>query len=163
MALRPFVSSDAPLLLGWVLDRAAMLMWAGPTFEWPPNLAQLEAAATEADRRSWTVIDVSEDTVGHISLGLGGDGTGRLSRVLVSPEARGRGIASAMVPLVLAEAFGPLGLESVTLGVFEHNAGARGIYERLGFTTYDVLNDIETVDGIGWTALQMRLTKPNAG
>ena len=162
VVLREFTPADAPFLLGWIAGPGELLTWAGPTFIWPLDDCQLQAYAEETTtgaRRTWTAVDpTTDEPLGHASLRFAGDGTARLGRVLVAPQARGRGIASMMLPEILAHAFGPLGLESLNLGVYEHNTGALGIYERLGFTTYEVLKDVEHVDGVPWTALQMRLS-----
>ncbi|MEU3063910.1 GNAT family N-acetyltransferase [Streptomyces subrutilus] len=164
LSLRPFRSADdAPLLRTWVTTPAELMTWAGPTFAWPLDDARLAAYAAEPDRHLWTAVTAvgdrpgEERPVGHASL-LGT----RLGRVLIAPTARGRGHGAAMVARVLDLAFGELALPEVGLGVWAHNTAALRIYERLGFRTVQVLADVEEVDGVRWSAHQMRLPAPGA-
>ena len=55
--------------------------------------------------------------------------------VYTAPESRGRGVARAMMGLLLDEAR-RRGYEAVMLTVASHNAGARRLYESLGFRCY---------------------------
>lgn len=57
---------------------------------------------------------------------------GYLISMWVAPEARGRGIGAALVGEVVAWARGS-GLRRLYLDVGLHNAGARRLYERMGF------------------------------
>ncbi len=54
-------------------------------------------------------------------------------RILLSASARGRGFGTAALRLLLAYAFGPLGLHRVSLEVFAFNARAIHVYEKVGF------------------------------
>lgn len=161
--LSTFEAADGRVLMGWINSPAELLTWAGPSFQWPldaEQFAEYAAGAERAGRRNWTARERSTgEIVGHVSLRLDAELSGRVGRVLVSPEARGRGHGAAMLEKVLAVAFGELGLERVELGVFAHNANAVRLYERLGFVCHEVLPDVEHVDGVAWTALQMNLTK----
>ncbi|KPI34062.1 GCN5-related N-acetyltransferase [Actinobacteria bacterium OV450] len=94
--------------------------------------------------------------VGHVSV----RGT-RLGRVLIAPGARGRGLGETLLTLAVARAFDELGLTSLDLGVYTHNTAAVRLYEKLGFRAVQVLEDVEEVDGVHWSALQMRLTAPD--
>jgi RimJ/RimL family protein N-acetyltransferase len=106
----------------------------------------------------------SGEAVGHVSLRLDADGlNARLGRVLVAPDARGRGYGAAMLREVLALAFGTLGLHRVELGVFTHNSSAIRLYERLGFVCDHVLHDVERMNGRPWSAMQMSITKTGWG
>lgn len=51
----------------------------------------------------------------------------------VDPEACGRGVATRAVGLVLADAFGPLGLHRVQASVMPRNAASRRVLVKLGF------------------------------
>ncbi|MFN0134123.1 MAG: GNAT family N-acetyltransferase [Phycisphaerales bacterium] len=53
--------------------------------------------------------------------------------VAVHGEWRGRGVGAAMIHSLLAWAVANRQIEKVSLGVFETNADARRLYERLGF------------------------------
>ncbi|MET9320435.1 GNAT family protein [Streptomyces sp. NPDC003038] len=155
LSLRPFrPADDAPLLREWVTTPADVITWGGSAFSWPLDDEQLAAYAAEPGRHIWTALSPDERPVGHVSL----RGT-RLGRVLIAPEARGRGLGGALVSLVVERAFGELGLREIDLVVWAHNTAALRVYEKLGFRTEQVLEDVE-VDGAPWSALQMRLVSP---
>ena len=90
--LRPAVGEDLPDLLGWVSSEEQMVLWSGPKFSWPLDVEQLDAYLAESragTRLVWTASDSrSAAPVGHVSLAFQHNGTtGRLGRVLVSPNA----------------------------------------------------------------------------
>ncbi|MFG2880484.1 GNAT family N-acetyltransferase [Streptomyces sp. NPDC048337] len=132
------------------------MTWAGPAFSWPLDEPQLAAYATEPGRHTWTAVTPVGDPVGHASIA----GT-RLGRILIAPEARGRGLGETLVTLAVSHAFGELRLPRLDLGVWAHNTAAIRIYEKLGFRTEQVLEDVEEIDGTPWTAHQMTLTAPD--
>jgi RimJ/RimL family protein N-acetyltransferase len=162
--LSAFEAADGRVLMPWINSPAELLTWAGPSLQWPLDERQFDeyaAGAKAAGRRNWTAWERSTGAVvGHISLRIDAEQeSGRIGRVLVSPEARGRGYGAEMLKQVLTVAFDELGLETVELGVWAHNTSAVRLYERLGFVCHEVLPDVETVDGQPWTALQMNLPK----
>lgn len=162
--LREFTLADGPLLTAWIDGPADLLMWAGPTFTWPLDPEQLAAYAAESStggRLTWMgCVPGTGEVIGHASLRLdAAQPTARLGRVLVAPEARGRGYGAAMLERVLTTAFADLGLQRIELGVFAHNTSAVRLYERLGFTPDRLLPDVEQIDGQSWSALQMSLPK----
>ncbi|MET9885191.1 GNAT family N-acetyltransferase [Streptomyces sp. NPDC006430] len=156
LSLRPFrPADDAPALHRWITTRAELVTWAGPAFTWPLDDSQLTAYATEPGRHTWTAVSADGHPLGHVSV----RGT-RLGRVLIDPRARGRGLGEALLTLAVDRAFGELGLPSLDLGVYTHNTAAVRLYEKLGFRTEEVLEDVEEVDGIRWSAFQMRRAAP---
>ncbi|MGR4882626.1 GNAT family N-acetyltransferase [Streptomyces sp. LARHCF249] len=157
LSLLPYQpAEDAPLLRRWVTTRAELITWAGPSFSWPLDDAQLAAYAAEPERRIWTAVSAGNHRVGHVSV----SGT-RLGRVLIAPEARDQGLGRALVSRAVDLCFGELALPEISLGVWAHNAAALQIYETLGFRTVERLAGVEEVDGVPWTAVQMRLTPPD--
>lgn len=162
--LRKYRPDDGQLLSSWIASPTELVTWSGRAFVWPLDERRLAAYAAESEgpgRRSWTGIDSrTGQEVGHVSLRLDVERVeARLGRVLVAPEARGRGVGAGMLGEVLSLAFGALGFRSVELGVFSHNTSALRLYERMGFQVAEVLPDVERVDGHPWSATQMRLTK----
>ncbi|MCB2224078.1 MAG: GNAT family N-acetyltransferase [Actinobacteria bacterium] len=65
---------------------------------------------------------------------------GYLSVVAVVPQARRRGIASALVAAAV-ERLASLGREVVRIDAYQDAPAAVGAYRSLGFTTYDVVAD----------------------
>ncbi|MFE1900875.1 GNAT family N-acetyltransferase [Streptomyces yangpuensis] len=91
--------------------------------------------------------------LGHISLA-----DGRLGRVLIAPEARGRGLGEHLVSLAVSLGFDELALPEIRLGVWTHNTAALRVYDKLGFRTTETLEAVEVVDGVPWSVHRMRLT-----
>ncbi|MCX4526627.1 MULTISPECIES: GNAT family N-acetyltransferase [unclassified Streptomyces] len=164
LTLRPFrPSTDSAPLLDWIAGPAELVTWAGPAFGWPLDDAQLAAYAAEPGRHTWTAVSDTDRPLGHISLRRHPDAPGaRVGRVLIAPDARGRGLGEILLTQAIDRAFGELGLTELDLGVYAHNTAAVRLYEKLGFQTQQVLRDVEQVEGVWWTALQMRLTSPNS-
>ena len=79
----------------------------------------------------------------------------------VAPEARGRGIGSALLERVIAEARGWPGVEKLTLTVVERAHAARALYHAAGFRPFGFEPDGLRQDGfqdvLEYHALDLRL------
>lgn len=155
--LRPFVETDARLLLDWITTEEQMVLWSGTMFSWPLTEMRLAATAISPYRRSWIGHAPGTDTaVGHISFSVDERHRGgRISCVLIAPAARGGGLGAALVNAILDMAFGELALHRVGLGVFTCNAAALRLYERLGFVREGVVRDSARVGGAWWSSVEM--------
>ncbi len=175
VALESFGRQDFDRLIGWVASAEELMLWAGPIFRWPLDHAQLGRylAAAEgpgAARRVWRAADAGE-TVGHVELNAiePTHRSATLSRVMVRPGLRGRGVGTAMVSAALAVAFGELDLHRVDLFVFDGNAPAIACYERLGFRHEGRLRDYRRLGDRYLSSLLMSMledewrTGPGAG
>ena len=60
---------------------------------------------------------------------------------------RNKGYGSEFLKLILVEAFGPLNANRLWLDVFPENAGARNIYQRLGFAEEGTLRAVYFQNG----------------
>ena len=88
-----------------------------------------------------------------------GDGVRKTNlRCLVGSEGRGRGLGTEAVRLVCAYAFDVVGLDVITLEVFEFNPRARRVYEKVGFVPTGVREDATVFDGVHVAAVDMELT-----
>lgn len=148
LELIPFTEADIDRLLGWVVSRQDFLFWAATTLEYPLTREgmriHLEQSARAGDRRIFKAVDTeTREAVGYLELTLinPGNGSLRISRVVVDPAARGRGIGGAMMREALKIAFGELGVHRAELGVFHVNPGAIACYERVGFLQEGVRRD----------------------
>jgi RimJ/RimL family protein N-acetyltransferase len=157
ITLRPFVDTDARLLLDWISTEEQMVLWSGTMFSWPLTELRLAATAISPFRRSWIGEDhATGAAVGHITLSVDErHRNGRISCVLIAPAARGGGHGAALVNAILDMAFDELRLHRVGLGVFTHNATALRLYERLGFVREGVIRDSAHVGGEWWSSVEM--------
>jgi RimJ/RimL family protein N-acetyltransferase len=153
--LEPFGPDDFDRLVSWVPNEAAMFRWAGPIFTWPLSTAQLLAYLEPTrdnppSRLIWKELDAaSGEVAGHVELNAidRRHRSARLSRVLIGPSHRGRGLSAPMVAEALEVAFGDLGLHRVDLLVFIDNQPARRCYESLGFVREGLLREVRLVEG----------------
>lgn len=119
-----------------------MALWAGGTFRWPLNGAELHEYLERSRRpdsplRVYRVVAAETgEWIGHVDLcpSVRNDGSGQIGRVLIGdPRLRGRGIGRRMMAQVLDVAFFELGLWRVELHVAKANPRARRCYRSLGF------------------------------
>ena len=114
-------------------DRALVLaLRAEFEAEVPSELWEDEDANYE-----WTVVLLADD-VAFAALDKKGDRTWLLDILYVKPGARGKGLGTELLRAA-ADHAREQGAEMLALEVQERNAGARRLYDRLGFTTYDRL------------------------
>jgi RimJ/RimL family protein N-acetyltransferase len=82
---------------------------------------------------NWAVRDAADDALlGMVGLGMEGTGSAEIGYWL-APAARGRGVMSRSVDLVLDAAFGRLELVRVFWRAFVGNGPSRAVAERAGF------------------------------
>ncbi|QHT55854.1 GNAT family N-acetyltransferase [Cellulomonas sp. H30R-01] len=97
------------------------------------------ADPTHPGEAGWWGVRGGDGLVGVVGASLRGGGPGRapswhLHGLGVRPEARGRGVGTALTATVLADGLAA-GCAFVSLGMYADNERARGVYERLGFRT----------------------------
>jgi GNAT superfamily N-acetyltransferase len=83
----------------------------------------------------WTHVLLADD-VGFAAIDRKGERTWLLDILYVKPEARGKGLGTELMRAA-AEYVQSQGAEMLALEVLESNAGARRLYERLGFKTVE--------------------------
>ncbi len=164
-----FTREDFPSMLSWARSPEFLLQWAGRTFQWPLDKAQLETYLADSEsepprRVLFTAVD-SEDgrVLGHIGLRDIDftDSTAMISCVLVGEEqARGKGVGTAMMRRICDFGFGDLDLHRLELYVFDFNRSAIACYERAGFQLEGALRDKRKLGRDYWTLCIMSLLKP---
>jgi RimJ/RimL family protein N-acetyltransferase len=116
LTLRPFTSSDFPLLASWFSSLPEVVQWGGSHLSFPLAQADMsdmlaQGQASPPNRRCWMVCRDSTP-VGHAQLAYDWrDGNARLGRVAIAPAERGQGLARPMVTLMIKEAFQTPGIE----------------------------------------------------
>jgi RimJ/RimL family protein N-acetyltransferase len=139
LLLRPSVATDAEAIRE-VYSEPDIRRWMG----WddrPPDDAEARANIERATRAweegTWAVfriVDAATDkVVGGVNLRLGDHRIGEVSYFLRA-SARGRGLATRAVGLVVGWAFDELRLERIELRVHPENQASLRVAERAGFT-----------------------------
>lgn len=169
LTLAPFTMADADRLIGWVPDARFLLQWSGPLYKFPLTREQIAQtfAATQQEPPAQLMFTVCESPggriIGHIEL-IRIDRVakrGHVARVLIGePNARGRGLGTEMMRLLVDHAFGALGLETLTRAVFAFNTAALACYRRLGFAVVEGKPESRPFENESWEMHLMQLTKP---
>ncbi len=166
--LRALEHADQPAIRRWMADpdviRFTVLV---PSSEYSPVRPYAPAAAdrylktliAERTRRSFAIL-VDDRHVGNVGLkelDLG-KGHGECFIEIGEPDVRGHGVGTRAMELLLEHAFLQLGMNEVTLGVFEFNHPARALYRRLGFA-YVGTYGWHWADGQFWHVQQLTITR----
>ena len=166
--LQKFNKSDCKQLISWVPDDSFLLQWAGPLYTFPLNESQLAETIKQTEGEHPTfflfkAVDMaSHTTIGHIEL-INIDyeqGRGHIARVLVGSKAhRGKGYGRILMNLIVEFAFKKLGLETLTLGVFDFNQAAISCYQNIGFKPLEYRKNASKFKNEYWHLIVMKLTK----
>jgi RimJ/RimL family protein N-acetyltransferase len=166
--LRPFEETDIPSLVSWIPDARFLLQFAGLQYKYPLDNAQLLESIEKTrgerplDFMFAAVRQPGGTVIGHVEL-LSVDYAqrrARLGRVLIGPaEWRGKGYGRAMTTEALDYGFNSLGLEEISLGVFDFNQPAVSCYEKLGFIQSDFRPNARTFEHEQWNLVIMKLGK----
>lgn len=100
----------------------------------------------------------SDELVGEVVLNqIDPDNRAANLRIGLRSSATERGYGSEAIRLMLAYAFGPLGLHRVSLDVLSFNPRAIHVYEKLGFRREGLLRDAILLDGVFYDAILMSI------
>lgn len=168
VSLRPLTLADAPRVRAWMASPEVIrftVVVPGPEYGplSPYSTAEADQYLTtlvgDPTRKSWAV-ELDGAHVGNVGIKdwLPGASTAECFIELGEDAARGRGVGTRAMRLLLDEAFGSLRLGRVRLGVFEFNHRAIGLYRKLGFAD-DGHYGWHWVDGRYWEILAMSLER----
>ena len=136
--LRPFKKRDIEKILHWVEDERRMAVWASGVFSYPMTreqvLARVEAAEEAKDEWVMAALDEQGEIIGQLYMRMVNYEENRvhLNMILLDPARRGQGLGTEMVRKTVEYAFGVLGMQRLTLGVFDCNPGAHRCYLKAG-------------------------------
>ncbi len=164
--LEPFSEADFERLIAWSLSAEFLLQWAGPSFTFPLDGAQLESHLVACRQEPPTTLAFravygnDDAVIGHTELSSidRRNRSARLSRVLVGPEElRGQGIGQRIVEAALKVAFEDLHLHRVDLFVFDFNRAAITCYERVAFRHEGTLREARKHEEGYWNVCVMSI------
>jgi RimJ/RimL family protein N-acetyltransferase len=173
LRLRGVEPGDAELFFRWNLDseRARHL-----DFVWPPvSLAAVRDWCEGQSRRKlendafhWVIEDPTGTPVGSISTHNCNPRCGTFSYgVDIDPTQRRRGLASAVICMVMRYYFDELRYQKVTVAVHADNPASMGLHEKLGFQREGTLRRMHFSGGqyidvhwYGMTAEEFRKLHP---
>ena len=161
--LRPYKTCDAEIIEKWIHDEEVFKKWGGQLFgDFPITAKTIDdkyrlnnGDCTENDNfYPWVAFDDNGNVVGHFIMRYihGDRNILRFGWVIVDDSLRGMGYGTQMLSLGLKYAFEILGVNKVTIGVFENNEPAHRCYRKLGF------KDKEIVEKQPWNVIEMEIS-----
>jgi len=158
MTLRPYIKTDAPIILSWIKGREAFRKWSADRYPcYPPRPEDMGIQYASDNIFPFTAINKKGQIVGHIMFrypGLSRDII-RFGFVIIDDRLRGRGYAKQLLQLAIEKATHQFGAKRITLGVFDNNPVARHCYESVGFKV--IGSSSCRIDGEEWTEKEMEL------
>lgn len=140
IVLQPFTESDCQRLISWIDSPELCFLWTANSFSYPISqtalVEHLNGAIRSIPQRAIFKAVATQDSevVGHIELDRidWEHRTAAICRIIVDPKRQGEGLGSEMLRALFIEAFSNLGLEELTLNVFDDSLRAIKVYERAG-------------------------------
>jgi RimJ/RimL family protein N-acetyltransferase len=146
---------DAYDIVGWFPDRRAAVLWGGPQVADPLVAAWLMGEFNTPERDYYVMVDREDEAVGVFGLRFHPrEKRAHLVRVAIDPDARGYGLAAALLKGA-AHLAKEARMERLTLNVYGSNDQARMAYERAGFFPYEFAPAPEDASGT-----MLRMLKP---
>jgi ribosomal protein S18 acetylase RimI-like enzyme len=137
VTLAPFADEHAETVLGWLRSPDELEAWASRR-DFPPCRELFREWHGDADVHPFVLL-VADRLCGYGEVWEDREeDEAELARIVVAPSERGRGIGSALVRLLVAEA-AAMGFRDIWVRVIPWNAPALACYEGAGFvrTTAD--------------------------
>ncbi len=152
MVLRPMRPEDTADVARWRNDpRIRSRLFSNETITEAGHLKWLEHIHLQGRRLEFMIVDRStERSIGTVGLSDIDWEYGHAEYgVLIGEEAaEGKGLAREATEMILAHAFGKLGLRRVYLRVFSDNERALNLYRRVGFVQEEILRRHAYKDGL---------------
>jgi len=146
--LRPYREDDVAVDTAATEDPSSV-RWVNPqtTGDAAEDIRLAEADRLAGEKLILTIAGRDDDRyLGAVVLIARGSETGELAYI-VSPEARGRGLATRAIGLVSEWAFASLGLERLQLRVAPGNTASHAVARRAGYRREGVLRSAFAVRG----------------
>jgi len=165
LQVEKFRAGDIGRVCSWITSEAAMVQWAGPSFSWPMTQKQFREQLRAAKGKAATLFPFGLYR-GHILIGYcelaaydRKSQSVHLSRVIISPKHRNKGLAQIMIASVLKFGFCELGLNRIALGVFDFNKPAIKYYNNMGFKLEGTLRQTSKVGDSFWNCHMMSILR----
>lgn len=161
LRLRPYKPMDTRHIVTWVKDHDTFSAWCADYLDWPLTEASLEAFCHafdgQEDRWLMTALDERGVPVGFLMMSQADYAGNRihLGLIIVDSSRRGQGLGTALLRLVLDYARDILGMQRVTLRVFDHNTAARACYRKVGFREVSLEKESFPHGEVSWDCWNM--------
>lgn len=139
LRLRPYKPCDGNKIASWITDERTFAMWSAYHYDYPLTGEQITKRMNDSNHNTceWmmTALDQDGEPVGYFLLRNADyrNNTIRIGFIVVDSSKRGKGYGLQMLELAKKYCFEVLGMNCISLGVFEPNKHARKCYEKAGF------------------------------
>ncbi|WP_386079112.1 GNAT family N-acetyltransferase [Vreelandella sp. F11] len=124
---------DYQTIAAWVTDQKSCARWAGPLVPFPFAAEKLPKLLAVKGGSSYCLSDSSNSCIGFGQFWAGKEGAVHIGRIIIAPEARGKGVGRLLCEQLIAKARQSTGSSTVTLRVYRDNHAAHSLYSSLGF------------------------------
>lgn len=165
MRLRPYKPCDGDKIASWLEDEKTFAMWSAYRYNYPLTGEQLNGRMNFAQENpcEWmmTALDESGEPVGYFLLRSADyeRNTIHIGFIVVDSTKRGKGYGVQMLELAKKYCFEILGMNRITLGVYDINEHAKRCYEKMGFKGYAVEEADFEFQGERWKVIEMECLK----
>ena len=165
MQIKPLRKRHINVILSWIKTEAEMVQWAGSIFDWPPTKNQFSVHLKEAKARPPFLYPFSfcnnDEMLGYCEISNHNRKyeSAMLSRVIITPEKRGKGLGEFMVKEIVRFGFSELGLNRIDLVVFDFNHAAIRCYSKVGFVHEGTKRESAKVGDSYWNCNLMSILK----
>lgn len=127
---------DIDQLMSWFEGEQAVCVWGGPGFRFPFSRETFHEDVRWREMASYCVHDAQRR---FVAFGQFYNRFDRINfaRLIVHPDARGRGLGKELLGMLMSEARPLFELVEYSLFVFRNNAPALACYESMGFVIRD--------------------------
>ena len=164
MILRKFEVDDGKTILGWIKSEREFRLWSADRFgSYPITDIELAAHYDECMKTGaffpFTAVDEQGNIIGHLILRYKNSEKDevRFGFVIVDSSRRGQGIGRNILDLAMKYAFEKLGVNRLSLGVFENNPAAVKCYKAVGFSERPGKEEIFSALGESWKCIEMAM------
>jgi ribosomal protein S18 acetylase RimI-like enzyme len=154
MKFQQATKKDLVTVLKWIPDARSCLVWAGPKVIFPFELEQLYDAIEFDKIHTYSLTD-EKNLLALGQLRMFENKRGHLSRIIVNPELRGKGIGEILCSELIDEAK-QLKCKTISLNVNNDNEVAIRLYKKLGFIV-----PTKKPDGLREDVIYMELKQNN--
>ncbi|WGL15159.1 GNAT family N-acetyltransferase [Microbulbifer bruguierae] len=132
LQLLPCEQKHLPVLMTWVKTESQCQQWGGPFFRYPFDARSFAEDCSWRELPSFVVQDSGGELLAFGQYYARLDRC-HLSRLIVAPAARGRGIGKGLIKQLALRGCCDLKLDQCSLFVLKENLAAQVLYEKLGF------------------------------
>jgi ribosomal protein S18 acetylase RimI-like enzyme len=154
--LLAFTHPDGDVVLGWVRSPEELDAWASRT-DFPLRRSIFSDWHSDPDVRAYVLVEAGEPRAYGEIWEDAAEGEAELARIIVAPEARGRGVGREFTRLLAHEAR-RRGFRQIWLRVVPTNAAALACYRNAGFRRATRAEEVTFNRGQPRTYVWMRLS-----